>query len=179
MNFIKKGLLAFFATLFLIFIVGLFLPGEYKIIRTHDYNCAPEYVFDYISNINNMDDWFYITKSLDSTLQYKYKNDSLRGLSSVEWNGEAMGQGVLKIDILIKHKLIKMDLAFQNNSVSKSSKFEIMFDNGITTVKWTDYGEHGWNPVHRIFGLFIDGFLGPDMEKSLQKIEKKLECKNV
>jgi hypothetical protein len=176
MNFFKKILLAFFLTLTVIFVLSFFLPSDYKIIRSETYVCSPDQLYSYLIDINNLDSWFYITKSLDSTMIYKFKIDSSYGKSSLEWNGELMGQGNFEFNNLQKNELIEFKLSFQDNAVFKNGKIAIYANGSGAKLVWTDYGENGWNPVNRIFGLFIDGFLGPDMEKSLNKLKSNLGC---
>ena len=172
----KKILLAFFLFLALIFVLSLFLPSEYKIVRSESYECSPDQLYSYLIDINNLDSWFYITKSLDSSMVYKFNIDSTNGKSSVEWNGELMGQGNFVFSDLQPNKTIEFKISFQDNSVFKNGKIELLSEKSLTKVVWTDYGENGWNPVNRIFGLFIDGFLGPDMEKSLTKLKSNIGC---
>lgn len=172
----KKILLAFFLFLALIFVLSLFLPSEYKIVRAESYECSPDQLYSYLIDINNLDSWFYITKSLDSSMVYKFNIDSTNGKSSVEWNGELMGQGNFEFSNLKRNELIEFKISFQDNSVLKNGKIVLSADQSRTKLVWTDYGENGWNPVNRIFGLFIDGFLGPDMDKSLTKLKNNIGC---
>ncbi|MDT3740563.1 MAG: SRPBCC family protein [Candidatus Kapabacteria bacterium] len=176
MNVIKKILLVFFSSLALIFIISVFLPAEYEIVRTKEFDCSSEKIYEYLIDINHLDEWFYITKSLDSSITYKFNIDTLNSKSSVEWNGELMGQGTFEYTKLKMNEKVEFRLSFQNNSVFKSGKIVLYPTDKGTKIKWTDYGENGWNPVNRIFGLFIDSFLGPDMEKSLKKLKDNLDC---
>ena len=176
MKFFKKILLVFFGFLTLLFIVSVFLPANYEIVRTESYNCPQQKIYEYLSDITHLDDWFYITKSLDSSIVYKFSNDSVNHKSSVEWNGDLMGQGTFEFINLQANEIIEFKMSFQNNEVYKNGKIILSPSTSGTKLKWIDYGENGWNPVNRIFGLFIDGFLGPDMEKSLKKIKTNLDC---
>lgn len=177
MNIIKKSLLVFFSSLALIFLVSVFLPSDYEISRISELNCDKSKVYYYLNDINNLDSWFYITSRLDSTIDYKFNNDTVNGKSSVEWNGDYMGQGVFEFTNFQNEELIEFKISFENNSVTKSGKLLLSsITENKTKLKWVDYGENGWNPVHRIFGLFIDNFLGPDMEKSIKRIKKNLDC---
>lgn len=154
----------------------MFLPSEYKITRKIYSSCHDDSLYNFISNIDNLDKWFYISKSLDSTLKYKFNYDTINHRSSVEWNGDLMGQGVFRFTEKNKNREIKFKISFQNDAVHKSGKILLIPKANGTELIWTDYGENGWNPVNRIFGLFLDGFLGPDMEKSIEKIMLNLNC---
>ncbi|MBX3044798.1 MAG: hypothetical protein KIT33_06520 [Candidatus Kapabacteria bacterium] len=177
MKIIKKILLVFFGGLILMFLVSIFLPSKYEIERTEKFSCSKDALYQYLINIDNLDNWFYITKELDSTLVYKFAQDSAEVQSSVEWNGDLMGQGVFQYTNLTENEIIEFKISFQNDAVSKNGKISLTTGKDDSTkVVWIDYGENGWNPVNRIFGLFIDGFLGPDMEKSLSKLKNNLDC---
>lgn len=175
MIIIKKILLVFFSSLAAIFVISQFLPSDYKIIRSQKFDCSKDSLYMFIKNIENLDSWFYITKSLDSTMIYKYDLDS-NGLSKLEWNGDLMGQGTFKFTKFETNKLIEFELSFQNNSVFKNGKIELFDEGNGSKAIWSDFGENGWNPVSRIFGLFLDGFLGPDMDKCLLKLKNNLGC---
>jgi hypothetical protein len=46
-----------------------------------------------------------------------------------------------------------------------------------TKVVWIDAGDLGMNPLNRWFGVFLDKLIGPDFEKGLANIAKKVEGK--
>ena len=41
---------------------------------------------------------------------------------------------------------------------------------GATIVTWSTKSDFGMNPIGRVFGLFLDGMLGPDYETGLRKL---------
>jgi hypothetical protein len=47
-----------------------------------------------------------------------------------------------------------------------------------THVTWYADGDMGFNPINRYFGLFMDGFIGPDLAKGLANLKKKVEDAN-
>ena len=55
MNIIKKFVIVFFSGLALLFIISLVLPSEYSIKREISLNCSNEQVYEYLSNINNVE----------------------------------------------------------------------------------------------------------------------------
>jgi hypothetical protein len=160
----------------LLFVISLVLPNRYEIKRSVTLNCNKNKVFNYISDINNLNDWFYITKSLDTTIKFKFDVDTINKKSSVEWNGELMGQGVFQFTNFKNGELIDFKVSFENDKVIQKGKFKLSALGSNTKLIWIESGENGWNPINRIFGLFIDGFLGPDMEKSIKKIKSNLDC---
>lgn len=53
--------------------------------------------------------------------------------------------------------------------------FNFKKEGEATVVTWYMDSDMGWNPIGRIFGLFMDGMLGPDFEKGLADIKKVSE----
>ncbi len=176
MNIIKKFVIVFFSGLALLFIISLVLPSEYSIKREISLNCSNEQVYEYLSNINNVDKWFYISKNLDSTLKYKFNIDSLNNKSSFSWNGDILGNGKFYYTNFKISELIEYKISYEDDKVVQNGKFLIENKTNKINLAWIEYGENGFNPINRIFGLFIDSFLGPDMEKSLEKIKSNLGC---
>lgn len=44
--------------------------------------------------------------------------------------------------------------------------------NGGTAVTWATESKFGFNPVGRVFGLFMDGFVGPVAERGLKNMDR-------
>lgn len=173
---IKKFIFIFLGAVAVVFAISLFLPSDYSIIREKSLSCDKEKVYQYLSDINNVDSWLYISSTLDTTIKYKFFIDSVNNNSSFEWNSDLLGQGKFSITNLIPNERIEYQISYENDRIIQYGKLEIQDMTHRTNLVWEEYGENGLNPVHRIVGLFLDGFLGPDMEKSLDKIKNNLGC---
>lgn len=47
---------------------------------------------------------------------------------------------------------------------------------GTTIVTWSTKSDFGMNPIGRVFGLFLDGMLGPDYETGLRKLAQAFQA---
>ena len=50
--------------------------------------------------------------------------------------------------------------------------FTLIPAGNATKVVWSTEARFGMNPIGRVFGLFLDGQLGPIYERGLKKLEK-------
>ena len=55
--------------------------------------------------------------------------------------------------------------------------FIITQENGMSKVTWTFDGDMVYNPMNKIFGLFLERILGPSYEEGLQNLKKLVETK--
>ena len=93
-----------------------------------------------------------------------------RGIgSSLSFDGTD-GKGVQTIVDITPNSRVKMeiDLGAMGKPVQE---FELTPVDGGTEVVWRVTSGFGFNPVGRVFGLFMDGMLGPIQERGLEKME--------
>jgi Polyketide cyclase / dehydrase and lipid transport len=50
--------------------------------------------------------------------------------------------------------------------------FTLVAENGGTRVVWATESSFGSNPIARVFGLFLDGYLGPTYERGLANLAR-------
>jgi hypothetical protein len=53
-----------------------------------------------------------------------------------------------------------------------TQSFTLTPESGKTRVVWATESEFGANPIGRVFGLFMDGYLGPIYERGLKKLDR-------
>jgi Polyketide cyclase / dehydrase and lipid transport len=63
----------------------------------------------------------------------------------------------------------QIDLGFMGKPVQTIS---LSPENGGTRVNWAVTSNFGWNPMGRVFGLFMDGMLGPHYELGLRNMAR-------
>jgi carbon monoxide dehydrogenase subunit G len=74
-----------------------------------------------------------------------------------------------------KSVTMQIDLGDMGKPVQK---FTLTSENGGTRVTWATESNFGYNPVKRVFGLFMDGFLGPTYERGLENLAKVSAARN-
>lgn len=106
----------------------------------------------------------YKTKDPDLDIQM-YGPD--RGVGSgFSFNGKD-GKGTQTVASLIEDESVtlQLDLGPMGRPVTT---FTLEPRAEGTQVRWSTTADFGWNPVARVFGLFLDRLLGPDYERGLQ-----------
>ncbi|MEN0001955.1 MAG: SRPBCC family protein, partial [Pseudomonadota bacterium] len=85
------------------------------------------------------------------------------------------GTGTQTIIAMEENKSVTMqiDLGAMGKPVTQ---FRLAPMDGKTEVTWSTKSDFGFNPVGRVFGLFLDGMLGPDYELGLRELNKAAQA---
>ncbi|MGL4488437.1 MAG: SRPBCC family protein [Rhizobiaceae bacterium] len=83
----------------------------------------------------------------------------------------AEGEGTQTITALEPNRSITMeiDLGAMGKPIQS---FDLAPVEGGTEVTWRVKSDFGYNPMGRVFGMFMDGMLGPIYERGLGNLEK-------
>ena len=81
------------------------------------------------------------------------------------------GKGTSTISAVEPNKSVtyQLDLGFIGKPVQTIT---LTPENGGTRVNWAMESKFGMNPMGRVFGLFMDGMLGPHYEMGLKNLER-------
>ena len=91
------------------------------------------------------------------------------------WDGKSSGDGSLTITKSDATRGVAYDLAMKHGAFRSKGEIALTFSPEGTRVVWSDEGDLGRNPMHRIFGVFLDRVIGPDFEKGLTNLKTQLE----
>ena len=151
-------------------------PRMARMNRSVQINATAEQVFPYLNNLKTfVDQWSPWTEK-DPNAAHEY-NDIAEGVGAYySWKGEPkkVGEGEMKIVESEANKHVKTHLAFKGRGDAYASWIVREAGNGVT-VTWDFEADNGMNPMGRIFGRFMDKFLGPDYENGLNKLKKVIE----
>jgi hypothetical protein len=168
----------------LFLIVALFLPPTYYVERSTTIEKPVDVVFDYVADYSLRSSWDpWVT--MDTTATTSFLVDSSQAelttperflKSEYKWSeGSKIGSGSLTIEKIVENSSIESKLEFTAPQKMESKVYwSFKSENGKTTVDWANAGNARY-PVGRYFGLFLDGMLGPDLEKGLENLKDKLE----
>ena len=174
MKVIKSILLVLIALIALVLIVALFLPSEYEVSRSTEIGKSPELVYKSLNTFQNRTEWDPWAEMDPSSEAIITGPDSGVG-ASWAWKGKKTGEGNLTIMKVEENKHIESALVFTAPMAMESKVFwDLEATATGTKVKWTTSGELDY-PMGKIYGLFIDGSLGPDLEKGLANLKGLLE----
>ena len=174
MKILKITLYLLILVSIVLLIVAGVLPSNYKISRTETIQAPINVVY---SNVVDLKKW----KSWDSSIASDpgAENNFLgpkRGLNQKhEWNGTKVGVGEQTIKDAVENETIETELILYSpfSMRAKGNWVFIKADDGVH-VTWSVEGELSY-PFKRFLGLTLDGRLGTNFEKGLQKLKNVTE----
>ena len=176
MKILKKILLWLVIVIAVISVAAQFLPAKWTVTRTVVVNAQPASIYPLLVNIKNWQQWnAFSTK--DPAIEHAYPTVDAGPGAKDFWKSKKFGDGNATITQADPATGIEFELRFDRmpNAVSPAEmKFSPV--NGGTQITYTVSGKHGHNPAHRIFGLFMDKFLGPMFDESLANVKRLAEA---
>jgi hypothetical protein len=174
---LKKLFLGLLILTFVALSVGYLLPRQFSLTRSLRVLAPAERVFPLINDLREWPTWTVWDEATDPDCKWTFTGEAGVG-STMQWNGPKHGQGFLRIVTSDDETGITYEMAFEpeltdDNKVVGSITME---DNsGTTTVTWSFSGDLGMNPIHRYFGVLMEGLVGPDFEKGLERLKHRAE----
>ena len=162
--------------IFLVLVFGFLSPRMATVQRSVQVNATAEEVFPYLNNLKMFVDHWSPWTEKDPSAAHEY-NDIAEGVGAFySWKGEPkkVGEGSMKIVESETNKRVKTHLHFKGRGDAFASFIVDEAGDGIK-VTWDFESDSGMNPISRIFGRFMDKFLGPDYENGLSKLKAKME----
>lgn len=180
MKILKKVLLVLVVLIALIAVVGLLLPSEVTVERSTVINASPASVYEEIISLkraNKWSPWFQIDPE---GTQYNFSGPDSGVGNKMEWESDhpEVKTGSQEIIEAEENKRIRTEMYFSDGGDTPSyANYFLEDQDGNTSVTWNFEGDMGSNPIGRIFGLFMDGILGPMYEKGLASLKRRVESK--
>lgn len=171
----KKLLLAFVAIIALVGIgAALILPREVPVERKIVIDTTPDRIYSNLVNLKEWQKWnAWAAKDPKMTISYGQKIEG-EG-ASYSWESESQGPGAMTITKVDEPNRMETALDFGDQGTA-TAYFELKsVGNGKTEVTWHMVADMGANPIGKIFGLMMDGMVGPDFEDGLQRLKKLSE----
>lgn len=174
MGLLKKIIYGVLAIVVVAVLVGLALPGEYKVERNILVNAPPQDIYPKLVDLKAWPEWGVWFKR-DPNIQISYAGpDRAIGMRS-EWISETQGNGEMEITQLEFNRRLVYSLYFPEYDMGSTGEFTLEPIDGATRVTWTDSGDVGNNPINKYFVLMMDSMIGPDFEMGLQNLKTIVE----
>jgi uncharacterized protein YndB with AHSA1/START domain len=158
----------------LFFLIAVFLPGEYTVERELTIQKPVDQVFNLAADYELRETWDPWVEKDSTAIVTVTAAEGLIG-SKWAWGGDEIGAGNSVIDKVDSNKAIHSTITFTE---PRESQIQIVWTfeevEGGTRVVWSMTGEANY-PVGRYFALFVDGMVGPDLEKGLANLKNVLE----
>jgi len=175
MNILKSILKIFFGLILLILVVTFFLPSKIHVERTGLAKGNPEQVFGLINNLKEWEQWSpWHRIDPNMKIQYGQKTEGTGAVYSWTSDHDQVGNGKMTISDTKPFEYLKTEMNFMENGTAIGEFFLTKVDGG-TQVKWTMDSDVGMNPIGKIFGLFMDKWVGSDYEKGLHYLDSVVQ----
>ena len=166
----------------IVFLLGLFVaPEGFYVKRTTTINAPAKTVFPYVSSLKAMDAWSpWSEKDPNMVNTYEGTDGTVGAVNSWTSDVEEVGVGSQTITKIEPNKSIHTHLSFKKPHESESdATIRLTELDGKTKVQWGLRGSYG--SVERLFMMFIDmeGNIGPEFQKGLDKLKAQVEQDNV
>ncbi len=150
------------------------LPNSYVVERSILVNTPPEVVFELVTDFSQYKKWNVWA------LEAKNAKLSIKGIPmqvghTWSWESEQMGKGSFSIKKADFGKSMEGELKFSAPmDIVAQDVWQFVPEGNGTRVIWTNTGSCPF-PTMRFFGLFAEGLLGHDFDKSLVALKSLAE----
>ena len=171
-------LLVIAVIILLVLLLGYTSPRVATMERSILIEASEKDIFPYLNNLKLFVDRWSPWTDKDPNAIHEY-NDIPEGVGAFySWKGEPkkVGEGSMRIEESEANSFVKILLNFKGRGAAYA-KWTISRKGESSEVKWNFESDNGMNPIGRIFGRFMDKFLGPDYEKGLNKLKEVVEVK--
>lgn len=156
-------------------IVGLILPGRYRVQRSVEIQAKPDVIYPDLATVKNWPEWTVWNTQLDPTMQITYTGPESGVGAGYAWTGQKVGRGKLELTRAEPGKGVWYDLNFEEGKYVSTGSITMEPTGDSVRVVWSNEGELGRNPVNRYFGLLMDRFMGPDFATGLRNLKGRAE----
>jgi hypothetical protein len=164
------------AVVLLFVVIGFCLPRRFHVERGVFIGAPPESVYAVIIKLREWPTWTAWTKERYPDMRIEFSGAEEGVGAKQSWEGKSSGSGSIEITKANLEEGIAYAFSFDGNPSTGGIGFFPGPDG--TLVTWYADGDLGMNPVARYFGLLMDRFMGPDFEKGLINLKKKVEAAN-
>jgi len=161
--------------LLLFLLTILVLPSESHVERSIVINASSEKVFRVVNNFKRFNDWSPWA-SIDPDTKYVYEGPAMGEGAKMSWVSDHsdVGSGAQWIVESVPNKLVRTELQFEGfEDVSEAAFIIEELAEGQTKVTWAFDAE--MKGVGKIFGVMMDGMLGPMYEEGLENLKSIVE----
>lgn len=176
MRSVIELILAIVATIVVLMLIGLFLPGGGKghVERSIIIERPPSHVFDVLNSFKRFNEWSPYAKT-DPNASYSFEGPDKGQGAMMSWEGnKEIGSGRFEIIESTPTSMVKMIQRVQDGYTGTSAFSIGSTDLGVK-VTWTYDVELGANPIERIKGKYLDSSIGGSYQYGLMRLKALIE----
>lgn len=166
------GLLA--ALVVVLLLVAFAFPRKWRVERSVVLQAPPEKIIGQIADLRAWKAWG-IWQERDPGMKVSYSDPATGVGAWSQWISAKEGTGRMAITEQTS-TLVAYALEFPDFGMKSTASLTLKSEGKGTRVVWQNEGDLGLNLMNRWFGLFLDGLIGADFEKSLAKLKRIVEA---
>jgi hypothetical protein len=170
----KKFLARLLIFLLILFVVGFFLSGDWRVTRSRTLHADRALVHSYVADLHSWPQWTAWTEERDPECVWTFAGPPAGKGASYSWDGPKLGKGHLEITASSLAKGIEFELSFGEGGEADHGSILYADVDGGLDVTWDFWGREEGSIGHWM-ALVVDRFAGPDFEKSLEGLAKVSE----
>ncbi len=175
MKFFKYFVISFFSFIGLIIVVSLFLPSQIDAELTANIKIKKKYLFNYLSDIDNVNQWSMWGVDNDSTLTYKTEADYQTQLPVYKWTAELLGAGFITFT-QVKQDTLEFLTSLYEDEFEMYGFISLKQIGNETIIYRRQTMDLGSNPVYKIVGYIMQEYISKDLKSELDKIKELAEA---
>jgi dienelactone hydrolase/uncharacterized protein YndB with AHSA1/START domain len=156
------------------------IPAQVHVERSAVIEASPATVYRYIADFHQFNRWSPWA-ARDPETRYEFTGPAIGVGSAMSWSSEhpEVGTGRQQVIEAEPPHRVRTKLEFGDDMGPAFSGFTLEPQDNGTRVVWTFDSEAGFNPLHRVFGLMMDKWVGPDYEQGLANLKQLVEAERV
>lgn len=162
----------FSAVIVVVLVIAATSESDKFVSRSATVNAPIETVFAQVNNLENWNAWSP-WKAMDPDMKVEYGPTGVGKDAWYSWNGEEVGKGKLTITDSIANESIKTSIELGEMGMGSGS-WSFTQNGDAVDVTW-GFTSHGRHLLDKVFHLFLDGMLGPQLEGGLVALKNAAE----
>lgn len=174
MKVLKYVVLALFALVGVLLIVGLCMPKEWSVARSLVVNAEPAKIHPLVGNLEGWKRWMPWIEE-DPAMVLTFEGIGGEPGSKMIWTSEKMGNGRLTVSKSDPATGLDYEMMMDEFLEPALGSIHYSAEGSATRLTWKDTGTFGKNPVLRLFGPVMEGWLEDYFDKGLANIKSIVE----
>lgn len=176
----KRILYILVALVVLVLVATVLSPAQTHVERSTVIDASPATVYRYVADFHQFNRWSPWA-ARDPETKYEFSGPAFGAGSTMSWSSEhpEVGSGSQQVVEAKPPHRLKVKLEFGEDMGPAFSSYILEPQDDGTRIVWTFDTELGLNPLHRLFGLMMDKWVGPDYEQGLASLKQLVESEAV
>jgi len=175
MKFLKNLIIFVIVVAVALAVISQFLPSSFRVERSLIIHAGADQIYPFVNDLRRWPEWTVWNTEADPTLVFTYEGPGEGVGASSKWESKKSGPGSLAITESDPAKGVKTELTFGRGGTPVQGWVTFAPAGTDTKVIFGFGGEVSRNPMQRWLYAYMDKMAGPEFEKNLAGLKKKVE----